>query len=99
MIILVLFAAVIFYTVIYVLYNNSQSSMGQAISLMSSLEQAALAPQHTVFVILRGLILATFLYVIADFLISSARGAKRKRDRKSEDEEPPVLKLKDPSMR
>lgn len=99
MVILVLIAAVIFYVVIYVVYNNAQGSMDSAAGMMRYIEEAALRPQPLIFMILRGLILVTIFYIFADLLVSSARRVKRNREIKAEKEEPPTLKLKDPSMR
>ncbi len=56
-----------------VLLSNGTASILRAFSNMLFM------PQDSVFVILRGLIVIALCYVIADFLMSSAKRAKRRR--------------------
>ncbi|MBV9865166.1 MAG: hypothetical protein JO316_07425 [Abitibacteriaceae bacterium] len=84
MLIIVLIAAVCLYVGLYFAWASAQPYIGHSLSVLNILTEMLLQPRHGVFFILRGLILVTFCYVIADFFFSQARqgmknSAKRKR--------------------
>lgn len=84
MLIIALIGAIIFYVVVYILWAESYTSIDSMSSFMAQIEKMALAPQHVVFVILRGLILITAFYVVADLLLATSRKVVKKRRSKEE---------------
>ena len=79
MLILVLLGAILFYAGLYLLWEMSHSRLNTVGSWMAALNHMVVMPDNVVFVILRGLILIVALYVISDFLLSTARRSKRKK--------------------
>ena len=85
MLIIVLMGAAVLYLVLYIVWTLAQPQItGTAHGLMAALAEATLWPQNTVFLILRGLILATLLYIVSDYLLSTTKrglaSARRKRE-------------------
>lgn len=89
MLFVVVLIAFVLYTVLYVLWEMAQGRLeGTTMPVLRAVNHALLMPDDLVFVILRGLILLTLFYVVADFFLSSAkRGLKRRRNN-----EPKALK-------
>ena len=92
MLIIALMGAVVLYLVIYVTWMLAQPQIQSATStahtLMTVLAEALLWPQNTTFIIFRGLILVTLLYVISDFLLSLVKRILVRARRKREDRKP-----------
>ncbi len=83
MLFVVLLIAFAIYAILYVMWEMAQSHLTVAtMPLLRAFNNALFMPGNLVFVIFRGLILLTLFYVIADFLLSSAkRGLKRRQNR------------------
>lgn len=90
MLIVVLIGAIILYGFLYICYTLAEphldTSAGLLTNILRSLTEATLMPQNTVFVIFRGLIIATLFYVIAEWMVSTARHYKIKKTRLQETE-------------
>lgn len=98
MLILVLFGAILFYAALYIFWEMSHSRLNTVEQWLSMLNSMVVMPDHVVFVILRGLILVAALYVVSDFLLSSAKRGKRKRDLRREAERDTRLGWKKPPV-
>jgi hypothetical protein len=82
MLIIGLIAALLFYIVLYWIYIETQAHFT---GMLSFLNQVFLMPEPTIFFLLRGLIIITLFYVIADALLSPARRGWRGRRQKQDD--------------
>jgi hypothetical protein len=80
MLIIGLIAAVCFYVLLYWIYVAIETQLGDAYTTLQIINQAIMAPQSDIFMLLRGLIIVTFFYVLADMLLSPARRGMRKRE-------------------
>ena len=80
MVIVVLIGAILFYAALYLLWELSHSRLNTVENWLSAFNHMVVMPDNVVFVILRGLILVTLLYVICDLLVSTARRTKRKKE-------------------
>lgn len=92
MFIVALLGAFLFYVGLYLLYESTQMRLDSANAVLKALNNMLWLPQTTVFTIFRGLLLIATLYVVVDFLVSSAKRATRKRDEKEKN----VLSWKKP---
>lgn len=92
MLVIVLFGVIILYVALYVAWTMAgphlDASNGSVMTVLRAVHEATLMPQSAVFVILRGLILATLLYVICDALLSLGRRRAQARRRREEDARP-----------
>lgn len=79
MLFLVVIIAFVLYCGLYLLWESAQSQLDGTASLMRAVTNMLFMPQDIVFVILRGLIVVVFFYVLADFFMSSAKRLKRRR--------------------
>lgn len=93
MIILVLIGALLFYFALYIVWHQSQGHIESFAGLLKMVEEMAFMPESLFFVIFRGLILVTILYVIGDQLRAFALKIARRRREKAE---PMELRYKDP---
>lgn len=91
MLILVLIGAIVFYAVLYVLWEMSHSRLDTVDSWLHVLNSMAVMPNNLVFLILRGLILVVALYVFGDWIKSWVEGNKRKRQARIDKESDPRL--------
>ena len=80
MLIVALLGALMFYVALYLLWSASQVPLDSLAAVLRTLNRMLWMPENLVFTIFRGLILAAALYVFADFIVSFARRATRKRD-------------------
>lgn len=89
MIIVALFGALIFYVALYCLWASANQHLVGVAGWMHVLNDMIWMPGHLVFVLLRGLILVTALYVFADCLRSGvAKWRRVKTEKKRAREEP-----------
>lgn len=95
MLIVTILAAIVFYTVLYLIYESTQVRLDSAAAILGALERMIVVPELTIFLILRGLILAAIFYVVADFFVATARKAAKRR----KDAEEPKLGWKKPPPR
>jgi len=66
------------------LWVTAGARFSSSVGILAGLNKMLFMPDHIVFTILRGLILITFFYLVADFLVSGARrGLKRKGAKES----------------
>ena len=94
MLILALLGAIVFYAVVYLCWESTQVPLNSLAAVLSALERMVVLPELSIFMILRGLILITVFYVVADFFIASARRAGRRRATR----EKPAIGLKKPPL-
>jgi uncharacterized metal-binding protein len=101
MIIVVLLCAIAFYAVLYLAWEMSQTRLTGVEAWMRALNDMVWMPENLVFLIFRGLIVVTMFYVIADWLVSSARKLKRHNAERREKQQQgkPQLGLKKPPGR
>lgn len=85
MLIVGLLGAIVFYVVLYFAFEASQNRMQNTQQVLTTLNNMVLAPQHTIFMIFRGLILISVFYVVADALLSASRKAAKKKHDEAED--------------
>ncbi len=83
MFIIVLVGAFILYVGLYFAWASLQPHLTQHLSTLDLFMQMIFVPQHTVFFILRTLIVITAVYTVADFFYSSGRRAMRRPKRSS----------------
>jgi hypothetical protein len=82
MLVIGLVIAFVIYVGLYWIYIAAQAHPpnATATSFLSVLNQILLTPENNIFFLLRGLILVTFFYVLADLITSPARkGMKNRR--------------------
>ncbi|MDF2439535.1 MAG: hypothetical protein JWN98_519 [Abditibacteriota bacterium] len=79
MLFVVVIIAFVMYCGLYLLWESAHTQLDGTASILRALSHMLLMPQEAIFVILRGLIILTFLYAIADFVFSSAKRIKRRR--------------------
>lgn len=90
MLIVMLVGGVVLYVLLYVCYTmlEPHADSGPLMSTLAALREATLMPQGTVFVIFRGLLLVTLLYIVTDALLSLLRGHRQHKTReKTRDKE------------
>ncbi len=92
MFIVALVGAFLFYVGLYLLWESSLVPLDSADAVLRALNHMMWLPQNTVFTIFRGILLVGTLYVVADFFLSAAKRATRKRNT----EEKNVLSWKKP---
>ena len=80
MLILVLIGAILFYAVLYIVWEMSHSRLDTVESWLHVINNMAVMPDNLVFLILRGLILVGALYVFGDWIKSFAHSTKKRRD-------------------
>lgn len=95
MIIVVLFGAILFYGVLYLMYINSSGRLNSAASWLQAINDMVLMPEQDIFRILRLAILIVIIYVVVDLIITAAKKARRRK----QNDEPQVITFKDPSVR
>lgn len=96
MLIVALLGALVFYTILYVIWSSSQGHLDSVAAWLRLFNHMALMPEALIFQILRGMILIVALYVFADFLFSGARGLKRRIKKRRQAKEPFVISYKKP---
>lgn len=100
MIIVALLGALLFYVALYCIWAASSQHLVGIAGWMHVFNDMILMPGPLVFVLLRGLILVTALYVFADFVKSGALKWKRRRaEAKRAREEPFAVVAKHTSSR
>lgn len=87
MLVIGLLIAFCLYVGLYWLYLAAESHASSASSALATLNHILLMPDNNIFFLLRGLILVTFFYVAADFLISPARDELKNRRRRRHEAE------------
>ena len=75
--------ALCFYVGLFFVYQATES---QILGPLAMLNQMLLMPEPAIFLLLRGLIIITLFYIIADAMISPARRGIKNRRQKQEDE-------------
>lgn len=93
MLFIALIMAACLYVGLYLIWEASQSHLSGPTNILRLLNDMLITPRADIFFLLRGLILITLLYLIADFIYSSARGTRKKR-RKNEETKISVAKTK-----
>ena len=96
MLILALVGALVFYTILYIVWSSSQNHLDSVAAWLRLFNNMALMPETLMFQILRGMILIVAFYVVADFLLSGARGLKRRAKKRREADEPMQISYKKP---
>lgn len=83
MLIVMLVGGVVLYVLLYVCYTllEPHTTSGPLMNVLAALREATLMPQGTVFVIFRGLLLITLLYIVGDGLLSLLRGHRHDKTR------------------
>jgi uncharacterized metal-binding protein len=79
MLVIGLIVAVLMYAILALLWVTAGSHLSASVGILEALNKMLFVPDNTVLIILRGLILVTFLYLITDFLISGARRGLKRR--------------------
>lgn len=79
MFIVALLAAFVFYVGLYLVYESTQVRLDSVDAVLRALNNMMWLPQTTVFTIFRGLLIIATLYIVGDFLLSTAKRAARKR--------------------
>ncbi len=92
MFIVALVGAFIFYVGLYLLWESTQVPLDSVEAVLRAFNSMMWLPQNTVFMIFRGVLLIAVLYVIGDFIFSTAKRATRRR----KNEEKNVLSWKKP---
>ena len=86
MLIIGLIGAAFLYVVLYFLYRAAEMQLVGASSTLAFINEMLFVPQGSIFLLLRCLILTTFLYVVADAFLHPARRQLRKsRQRRKDD--------------
>ena len=98
MLILVLIGAIVFYAVLYIVWEMSHSRLNTVESWLHVVNGMAVMPDNLIFLILRGLILVAVLYVFSDWLKTFALKTKRRREKRREDERDPRIGWKKPPV-
>lgn len=96
MLIFVLIGAILFYAVLYIVWEMSHSRLNTVESWLHVINSMAVMPDNIVFLILRGLILIAALYVFGDWINSFAKNNKRRKEKRLEQEREPRLGWKKP---
>lgn len=97
MIIVALLGALVFYVALYCIWAASSQHLNSVEAWLRMLNNMLWVPGPLIFTLLRGLILATALYVFCDWLLSSVKRLKRKsREAKIAREEPFAVGTKHP---
>lgn len=86
MLIVALLGALVFYVALYLLWSSTQVPLDSLDALFRALNRMLWLPENLIFTILRGLILIATLYVFADFIISAAKRAAKRRDNEAKNE-------------
>ncbi|RYX85613.1 hypothetical protein EON83_04540 [bacterium] len=95
MIIVALIGAAIFYVVLYCLWAMSSQHIVGISSWMNMLNDMIFMPGPLIFMLLRGLIFVTAIYVLSDSLTSTIKKIRRKRiEAKRQREEPFAVVVK-----
>jgi len=94
MIILVLIAALVFYFVLYLMWQQTQGHIQSLTGLMHTLETMVFMPENLFFAIFRILLGLVVIYVLLDQLRAWCFRFNQKRKQKKE---PMTLRYKDPS--
>ena len=98
MLIIGLVLAFALYVVLYLMWESAQSQLHRATPLLDTANRMLFRPEHALFEIMRNLMLVVLLYLIVDFLFSSARGVFRRKRPESQPYQAPK-KPKDQSHR
>lgn len=85
MVIILLIIAFICYICLYFLWQAAQPYASAPPPAAHTLLESLLMPQSVVFMLLRGLILITFLYLVSDALMSWGKRRRLRRRRERED--------------
>ena len=99
MLIVALCGALVFYTILYIVWSSSQNHLGSVAGWLQMFNQMAVMPETLIFQILRALILIVALYVVVDSFFSGARGLKRRAKKRREAREPFAISYKKPANR
>ena len=83
MLVIGLIVAVCLYAILALLWVTAGAHLSGSVTILAALNKMLFVPDDLVFIILRGLILITFLYVVADFLVSGARRGLKRRAAKA----------------
>lgn len=86
MLIVALLGAFIFYVALYLLWSSTQVPLNSLDALFRALNSMLWLPENLMFTIFRGLLLVVTLYVVADFIVSSAKRATRRRNNQEKNE-------------
>ena len=79
MLVIGLIVAVLVYGLLALLWVTAGAQISGSVGILTALNKMLFMPDHIVFIILRGLILVTVFYLVADFLISGARRGLKRR--------------------
>jgi len=94
MVIVFLLAALVFYVVLYLLYEYSQTQMHTLDSWLRAINDMIWMPGDIIFVMLRGLIIIVLFYVVIDSFMAGVRRSKRKKQERIDKAEEMKLKPK-----
>lgn len=79
MLIVALLCAFIFYAGLFLLWESNRVPLDSMAAVLAAVNRMLFLPENVVFVIFRGLLLVVALYIVGDFLLSSAKRATRRR--------------------
>ena len=85
MLIVALLAAFIFYAGLFLLWESNRVPLDSVAAVLAAVNRMLFLPENVVFVIFRGLLLVVTLYIVGDFLLSTAKRATRRRQEDQKD--------------
>jgi len=80
------------YIILYVLWEALQSHLSGATALLAAVNSLVTVPQNEALMLLHGLLLCTFLYIVADAILSPGRKLLRRKPRASKNGQKPPAK-------
>ena len=75
---IIIAVALVLYFGLYMLWESANISLHGPEAFLRSLNNALFMPDNVVFLILRGLLLLTIFYFVADYVTSKVKYARRK---------------------
>lgn len=97
MIILILLGGLVFYGVMYLIWQASLGHMDSLAGTLRVLEEMVFKPEHWFFLALRVLLCLAFAYGIYDAVKAARFNAARRRQAREDKNAELVLKYKDPN--
>lgn len=85
MLIVALLCAFIFYAGLFLLWESNRVPLDSMAAVLAAINRMLFLPENVVFVIFRGLLLVVTLYIVGDFLLSTAKRATRRREEEQKD--------------
>ncbi len=86
MLIVALLLAFLFYAGLFLLWDSHRVPLDSVAAVLAALNRMLFLPENLVFTIFRGILLAVTFYLVADFLLSTAKRATRRRREQEKNE-------------